>query len=222
MSSARHFAGGSTAPGDATTAPWPRRRSASPERRTFISRLGMRSATSALVPYWAISIEFARGHAADAMDRLEKGLSLGGRPAPTLGVPHVLPRLGGGGAGPGRGLPHQRTGGFAGGRAARQRPVPCPRALETGHPGLVPRGRPRPRCTTSARSSCTGVPGGARLGRLLGRRRRPAGPGRAHGSGLGVPGPGEGRAQGRRAPRGYGGGRPGGQARGPSAWPKSG
>ena len=38
--------------------------------------LGMRSANSALVPYWAISIEFARGHAADAMDRLEKGLSL--------------------------------------------------------------------------------------------------------------------------------------------------
>ena len=38
--------------------------------------LGMRSATSALVPYWAVSIEFARGQAADAMDRLEKGLNL--------------------------------------------------------------------------------------------------------------------------------------------------
>jgi ATP/maltotriose-dependent transcriptional regulator MalT/DNA-binding SARP family transcriptional activator len=38
--------------------------------------LGMRSATSALVPYWAISIEFARGHASEAMDRLEKGLNL--------------------------------------------------------------------------------------------------------------------------------------------------
>ena len=38
--------------------------------------LGMRSATSALVPYWALSIEFARGHAAEALDRLEKGLNL--------------------------------------------------------------------------------------------------------------------------------------------------
>ena len=38
--------------------------------------LGMRSATSALVPYWAVSIEFARGQASDAMDRLEKGLNL--------------------------------------------------------------------------------------------------------------------------------------------------
>ncbi len=38
--------------------------------------LGMRSAVSALAPYWAISIEFARGHAAAAMDRLEKALTL--------------------------------------------------------------------------------------------------------------------------------------------------
>jgi ATP/maltotriose-dependent transcriptional regulator MalT/DNA-binding SARP family transcriptional activator len=38
--------------------------------------LGMRSATSALVPYWAVSIEFARGQASDAMARLEKGLNL--------------------------------------------------------------------------------------------------------------------------------------------------
>jgi len=38
--------------------------------------LGMRSATSALIPYWAVSIEFARGQAADAMERLEKGLNL--------------------------------------------------------------------------------------------------------------------------------------------------
>ncbi|MGP8209220.1 MAG: BTAD domain-containing putative transcriptional regulator, partial [Acidimicrobiales bacterium] len=37
---------------------------------------GMRSAISALVTYWAIYIEFARGRAADAMARLEEGLAL--------------------------------------------------------------------------------------------------------------------------------------------------
>lgn len=38
--------------------------------------LGMRSAVSGLLPYWAIAIEFARGQAAAAMDRLEEALAL--------------------------------------------------------------------------------------------------------------------------------------------------
>jgi ATP/maltotriose-dependent transcriptional regulator MalT len=38
--------------------------------------LGMRSALSALAPYWALMIEFAGGRAAAAMDRLEKALTL--------------------------------------------------------------------------------------------------------------------------------------------------
>jgi DNA-binding SARP family transcriptional activator len=41
----------------------------------------MRSAVSGMLPYWAISIEFARGHAAAAMDRLDEALALAaGRP----------------------------------------------------------------------------------------------------------------------------------------------
>ena len=38
--------------------------------------LGMRSAVSALAPYWAIMIEFASGHAGAALSRLEKALNL--------------------------------------------------------------------------------------------------------------------------------------------------
>ena len=38
--------------------------------------LGMRSAVSALAPYWAFMIEFAGGRAQAAMDRLEKALTL--------------------------------------------------------------------------------------------------------------------------------------------------
>ena len=38
--------------------------------------LGMRSAVSALAPYWALMIEFAGGRAQAAMDRLEKALTL--------------------------------------------------------------------------------------------------------------------------------------------------
>jgi tetratricopeptide (TPR) repeat protein len=37
---------------------------------------GMRSAVSALAPYWALMIEFAGGRAQAAMDRLEKALTL--------------------------------------------------------------------------------------------------------------------------------------------------
>jgi hypothetical protein len=38
--------------------------------------LGMRSAVSALAPYWAVSIEFARGQTAAAKTRLENALTL--------------------------------------------------------------------------------------------------------------------------------------------------
>ena len=43
---------------------------------TLYRALGMRSTVSALAPYWAIMIEFASGHAAAALDRLEKALTL--------------------------------------------------------------------------------------------------------------------------------------------------
>jgi DNA-binding SARP family transcriptional activator/tetratricopeptide (TPR) repeat protein len=38
--------------------------------------LGMRSALSALAPYWAVNLELARGHVAAAMDRLDQALAL--------------------------------------------------------------------------------------------------------------------------------------------------
>ena len=145
-------------PGDATTAPWPKRRSASPSLEP-VPRFGDAFCDVALVPYWAVSIEFARGQAADAMDRLEKGLNLvadlpGGGP-----ILMCFRGLGGGRARPGRSLPYQRSRGPPCGRTARQRPVPCPRPLETSHPRLLPPKMRRLRCTTFARSSCTGVPG---------------------------------------------------------------
>ena len=138
---ARPCAGGSTAPGRRDDGALAEAEECFPGPSNLYRALGMRSATSALAPYWAILIEFARGRAADAMDRLEKALTLVSDLPRRWAYVMCFRAWVAAELGPGRGLPGQRARGLPGGRPARQQPVPRPRALETGHPGLLPRGR---------------------------------------------------------------------------------